>query len=285
MLAAHSAPYTLMIVPDCCPDNPREDRDNFGRMVCWHSHYSLGDQHDYGDPDDFLRDLYRKSINDGGKRLVAYLKSKQSRNAYLEYNRSTREWDLYESSFWPGIDKWYVTQSAPKSQLNADGWFIDYMLDSLGRSDFEHLLSDHGDVIILPLYLYDHSVQSISTRSFLGRAQHAVWDSGQVGYIYADRDSILKEFGNLSDDSFKKAERLLVSETELYDHYMQGQCFGYRLYEDDEEIDSCWGFFGWEQEIKDSIAGCLSDECRPLVDLLDDTDDTENEYLEKVLTA
>lgn len=39
-------------------------------------------------------------------------------------------------------------------------------------------------VVYLPLYLYDHSVQHLSTESFVGRAQHAEWDSGQVGFVY-----------------------------------------------------------------------------------------------------
>lgn len=39
-------------------------------------------------------------------------------------------------------------------------------------------------VVYMPVFLYDHTIQRLSTRSFLGRAQHAEWDSGQIGFTY-----------------------------------------------------------------------------------------------------
>ena len=41
--------------------------------------------------------------------------------------------------------------------------------------------------LMLPLYLYDHSGLAMSTESFSGRAPHAEWDSGQVGWIYVSK--------------------------------------------------------------------------------------------------
>ena len=38
-LAATRAPYTLFIVDDDMPLNPREDYDCLGKMVCWHGRY------------------------------------------------------------------------------------------------------------------------------------------------------------------------------------------------------------------------------------------------------
>ena len=49
-LAATRAPYTLFIVDDDMPLNPREDYDCLGKMVCWHGRYSLGEKHDFEDP-------------------------------------------------------------------------------------------------------------------------------------------------------------------------------------------------------------------------------------------
>jgi len=43
----------LRIVRDSDPGDPR-DWDNVGTMVCWHHSYSLGDTHEYEDPQDFL---------------------------------------------------------------------------------------------------------------------------------------------------------------------------------------------------------------------------------------
>jgi hypothetical protein len=39
--------YTIKIVPDDDPQNPREDTDPVGTMVCFHGRYNLGDKHDY----------------------------------------------------------------------------------------------------------------------------------------------------------------------------------------------------------------------------------------------
>lgn len=60
--------YTIKIMPDEYPQNPREDCDNFGTMVCWHNRYNLGDGGGWHNkarhapdmrrnPDDYLRML------------------------------------------------------------------------------------------------------------------------------------------------------------------------------------------------------------------------------------
>ena len=48
MLTATRGPYLLVVQQDDSPFNPRED-DNFGKMVCFHRQYSLGDHHNYID--------------------------------------------------------------------------------------------------------------------------------------------------------------------------------------------------------------------------------------------
>jgi len=42
--------YTVTIARDEFPENPRTAFDQLGRMVCWHNHYSLGDEHGYETP-------------------------------------------------------------------------------------------------------------------------------------------------------------------------------------------------------------------------------------------
>jgi len=48
---------TLIVEADDHPFNPREEYDHFGRMVCWHRRYRLGDKHDWSSPEDFQRHL------------------------------------------------------------------------------------------------------------------------------------------------------------------------------------------------------------------------------------
>lgn len=290
MYAANDGKYTLLVMEDPEPLNPRVDCDNLGRMVCWHSRYSLGDKHSFSDPEEFLRDLYRRSIRDKGKQLIAYLKSHKARGAFLKYNRSNHEWDLYVRCYWRTVlgssaPDWEVMQSAPKDQLNDSGWFIDDMLEALTIDDLKELLGEMTDIVILPLYLYDHSLQSISTASFCGRAQHAEWDSGQVGYIYADHKILEKEYGTLTKETVQKAETVLIGEVEAYDCCLRGECYGFRLFESGEEIDSCWGFLGELDDIRDDLRSYLPDDIQALADKLSWVYESEDEYLQKHTAA
>ena len=99
-LAATRAPYTLFIVDDDMPLNPREDCDCLGKMLCWHGRYSLGEKHDFEEPRDFLQELLFSEYSSGHDRdnpVFAFLKSGKASGARLEYNRSTREWELKEN--------------------------------------------------------------------------------------------------------------------------------------------------------------------------------------------
>ena len=150
-------------------------------------------------------------------------------------------------------------------------------MDTLLNSDLYTLAAEKN--IILPLNLYDHSMLSMSTSSFLGRAQHAEWDSGQVGWIYATPQDIEKEYGSLDSENYEKAETLLKSEVESYDYYLSGQCYGFRLYENGEETDSCWGFLGSFSDIKTEIASqSLPESHRDMVDHLHEVSDTVTRY-------
>ncbi len=122
---------------------------------------------------------------------------------------------------------------------------------NIDHSDFngwdemeEHLTKAHGAVIILPLFLYDHSGITLQTIPF-----SCPWDSGQVGFIYMDRTTILNSApGNpkiLTKAAKVWAAQCLLAEVQLYDQYLTGDVWGYVI-EDSEgnEVESCWGFYG-----------------------------------------
>lgn len=119
----------------------------------------------------------------------------------------------------------------------------------------KYLIRDCGAVVILPLWLYDHSGISISTRSFYGRAQHAQWDSGRVGFIYATRDTIrcMQGWKKLTKERRAKIEEYLRGEIDIYDQYLTGDVYGYSVAVDGEVVDSCWGFFGEEFAKEEAI--------------------------------
>ena len=126
--------------------------------------------------------------------------------------------------------------------------------------------------LMLPLYLYDHSGLAMSTESFSGRAPHAEWDSGQVGWIYVSKEDALKEFDadKMTGAIRQKADALMRSEVAAYDSYLRGECYGFELYKNGELSDSCWGFMGNFSDVLKDMAAYLPDECKGMVDHLEE---------------
>ena len=96
-------------------------------------------------------------------------------------------------------------------------------------------------IFILPLYLYDHSGLTISTSSF-----SCPWDSGQIGWIYVKKEHIRKEWGvkRISPKLRGKSMDNLKGEVECYDQFLRGEIYGYVIFHNDEDVGSCWGFYG-----------------------------------------
>ena len=84
---------------------------------------------------------------------------------------------------------------------------------------------------ILPVYMYDHSGITISTTPFGDK-----WDSGQIGYIVSNEDFTI--YGGL------ETLEILEKEVQTFNYYLEGNCYGFRITKDGEEIDSCFGFYG-----------------------------------------
>ena len=186
---------------------------------------------------------------------------------------------LYAREDWTASPEWEVVQSATDEQLETDAQLFDAMLEWLTLSEMKNLLKAWDGLLLFPLYLYDHSIQSISIGSFVGRAQHAEWDSGQVGYIYVEPTAIQTVYGAISLETMDRARQALEAEVKIYDAYLRGECYGYRLYKDGEEIDGCWGFIGDIDELRDDLRANLPPEGAELVEKLKYTPETEDAYL------
>ena len=121
--------------------------------------------------------------------------------------------------------------------------------------------------IMLPLYLLDHSGLAMRTVSF-----HDPWDSGQVGWIYVSKEDALKAFeaAEMTPKIREMIKKALRDEVEIYDAYLRGECYGYELYEKGELKESCWGFIGDMDEVRKRIAEQLPDDCKDLVDQLEE---------------
>lgn len=119
-----------------------------------------------------------------------------------------------------------------------------YLLGDKHEYTVEELqeIVERPDVIALPLYLYDHSGITMSTRPF-----SCPWDSGQVGYIWVTKEKIREEFKvkRVTEKIEEKALKFLRDEVYIYDLHIRGEIYGYVIEDDQgEHIDSCWGFYG-----------------------------------------
>ena len=253
------------------PFDPRYDCDGqIGKMMCWHRNYQLGDykENDYKSPDDFINDLVRENIDD--KTIINYIKTKKTSNDLeLKYNRKEKVWELwgYWRVWWTG-NKIHHGVIENSSELK---FLVDDMIEAMSFKDKWKLLERKG-IVYLPLYLYDHGGITMSCGSF-----SCPWDSGQVGYIYTDKKTILEtvcKFENNKGNFVKVTERNwkecaykeMENEVKTYDLYLVGDCYGYIVeeQEDDEwnETDSCWGFLTgkWGDELfKEIMLDCVGD--------------------------
>jgi len=126
-----------------------------------------------------------------------------------------------------------------------------------------------GGVVILPLYLYDHSGITMNTTGF-----SCSWDSGQVGFIYVSRETLLKEYGGkkVTTKLKERVTQYLIGEVEEYDKYLTGDVYKYKIESGIEMVklskedfekgvtenidvevewefeDSCSGFYGYSIE-------------------------------------
>jgi hypothetical protein len=104
------------------------------------------------------------------------------------------------------------------------------------------ICKDNDVLEILPLYLLDHSGITISTTDFNDK-----WDSGMVGFIFITKDEARKSHmvKKISKKVRETCHKNLLSSVETYNQYIRNDVYGYVIEDKDEnEIDSCWGFFG-----------------------------------------
>lgn len=258
--------YSLKISYDEDPLNPREDYDHLGTMVCWHRRYNLGDRHHYENQSEFFLDVLKQQMDlPWMKKVIEDLKAEKFFNFKLQYNRSIYHWELRNYS--KRCDQWFTIGTYKSLKKDID-LIVEDLLNDLDHKELHSLAQNC--LVMLPLYLFDHGGITINTTGF-----SCSWDSGQVGYIYATPKDLVKEYGKDTPENREKARNLLEAEVECYDLYLRGECYGFQLYEDGEEIDSCWGFLGDWKDILEDIKGCLPKEAWPL---LEQVTDVNQEY-------
>jgi len=116
-------------------------------------------------------------------------------------------------------------------------------IQNMDQDEFDKIRNSL-EYISLPIYMYEHSGITISTKPF-----NSYFDSGLLGMIYVEIEKAKKEWGELF--SIQTVENGLNAEVEEYNQYLTGDVWCYFVYdknpeenEDSEPLDSCCGFYG-----------------------------------------
>ena len=88
------------------------------------------------------------------------------------------------------------------------------------------LVIDQDDVCGLPLYITDHSGISMQTYRF------DAWDSSFVGLIFVEKNFYLAQTCLKDEEGWKeKAKKTLEGEVKTYSDFLEGNVYGWTLYE------------------------------------------------------
>ena len=159
-----------------------------------------------------------------------------------------REWDnLTKMIFFHG--RYILGDKHDYKSQDYNGW------DEMEKQ----LIEDFKPVVIYKVRMYDHSGIGLSL-SADRYPFNCPWDSGWIGFILISREDALKAYSakRLTEKIKDRCERILVSEFNTYNEYLQGEVYGYSVRDGDGDIvDSCSGFYGDE-----GYKECLADGIR-----------------------
>ena len=102
-----------------------------------------------------------------------------------------------------------------------------------------------------PVFVYSHGADAFSTG---GPVMDCQWDSGCCGITFISKKAFLESgmYSVRETMSHKEleghAERFFEDQIQLLDDYHNNNFFGFAVtrIHNDEETDTCWGFFGDE---------------------------------------
>ena len=104
----------------------------------------------------------------------------------------------------------------------------------------ESVKRDYGATVVLPLYLYDHSGITVSTKPF-----SCQWDSGQVGLVFMSAKAIKDGWGDHPHPTDEDLPDIIASSLNSFDRYIRGEVYGYSVTREngDEQDGPVGGFY------------------------------------------
>lgn len=121
--------------------------------------------------------------------------------------------------------------------------------DFASWAEVESELGRLGHVVVVPVFLMDHSGLGVNTTGFRQWDPQG-WDWGQIGFAACTAVDIRDNWSlprkrRITEERLDDARRLVVAEVDEFGMYLSGQVFGYVVRDaDGQDLDSCWGFYG-----------------------------------------
>lgn len=102
----------------------------------------------------------------------------------------------------------------------------DEEIDEMTIYEEMNFIAEHDDILLLPLYILDHSGLSMATY------RQDTWDSSYVGFIYVEKDFFLSACPIKDTEHWKEyAKKTLLAEVKTYSAYLEGSVYIWDLIE------------------------------------------------------
>lgn len=102
----------------------------------------------------------------------------------------------------------------------------DEEIDEMTNYEEMIFIAEHDDILVLPLYILDHSGLSMATY------RQDTWDSSYTGFIYVEKDFFLSACPIKDTERWKEyAKKTLLAEVETYSAYLEGSVYAWNIVE------------------------------------------------------
>lgn len=117
-----------------------------------------------------------------------------------------------------------------------------------GWADMRAAIEADGGINIIPVFMYEHG--SVILRASENNPFTCNWDSGMVGFVFTSQERM--DYTGAPAD---RIDAILRAEVDEYSAYVSGDMWGYELLDErGEVIDSCYGYFGYEDADREARA-------------------------------